>query len=534
MEEYGRDSLKGAMARSANFVRQTAEGERAKFPPNEVAADILSLPSYPSVPPLKGILPFPLITPEGAIAGVDGYDKETHYIHSHRQQWSGLSIEATSSEVEAAKVHLAEVVQDFRFKDPSSRANSLALMITPFTKLLIEGAIPGFAISAPVVGTGKTLLAKATALISLAYEPSVVPEVENEAEQRKQIVQTAPIYVLIDNIKKPLSSSSLAAVPTAKHWQDRKLGGSTMLSLKSEAIWVFIGNNLQADPDLSRRLVMVELDTEVERPWERQDFKHTDLMGWVKANRRQLVQSCLTLLTNWVQRGRPAGSVQLGSYESWSTVMSGILEAAGIEGFMANRQALDSQLNLELEAWSGFIHLWSEEFQHHPTGVSDLFPLACSADDPTSGDRPLDHLLGSGSVHQLKVKLGQLLVSRRNQIISGHQLIEVGSRKRAKQWRLAPATNDSPDSPPPEPIKASHSQETQPVPTARSESGESSESKTRPLKFSFPGPAREKSTEKRLLDSPDSLSLPLPPLNPVRLGVWGQVSLTRPRLTHTH
>ena len=298
------------MARSANFVRQTAEGERAKFPPNEVAADILSLPSYPSVPPLKGILPFPLITPEGAIAGVDGYDKETHYIHSHRQQWSGLSIEATSSEVEAAKVHLAEVVQDFRFKDLSSRANSLALMITPFTKLLIEGAIPGFAISAPVVGTGKTLLAKATALISLGYEPSVVPEVENEAEQRKQIgalLQTAPIYVLIDNIKKPLSSSSLAAVLTAKHWQDRKLGSSTMLSLKSEAIWVFIGNNLQADPDLSRRLVMVELDTEVERPWERQDFKHTDLLGWVKANRKQLVQSCLTLLTNWVQRGRPSG-----------------------------------------------------------------------------------------------------------------------------------------------------------------------------------------------------------------------------------
>ena len=82
---------------------------------------------------------------------------------------------------------------------------NLSLMITPFTKLLIEGAIPGFAISAPVVGTGKTLLAKATALISLGYEPSVVPEVENEAEQRKQIgalLQTAPIYVLIDNIKK--------------------------------------------------------------------------------------------------------------------------------------------------------------------------------------------------------------------------------------------------------------------------------------------------------------------------------------------
>ena len=490
VEEHNRDSLKGVMARSANFVRRTEQGDTAKFPPNEVAADILSLPGYPSVPALKGILPYPLITPNGQIAGVDGYDYQTHYIHSHHQQWSTLSIGEASSEVEVAKSDLAEVLQDFKFKDPASWANSMALMLTPFTKLLVEGGTPGFAISAPVVGTGKTLLAKAVSSISLGHEPSVVPEVESEGEQRKQIgalLQTAPIFVLIDNIKKPLSSGSLAAVLTTRYWQDRKLGSSTMLMLQSEAIWVFIGNTLQADPDLSRRLVMIELDTEVERPWERRGFKHTDLMGWVKANRKQLVQSCLTLLTNWVQRGRPAGSVQLGSYESWSTVMSGILEAAGIEGFMANRQALDSQLNLELEAWSGFIHLWSEEFQHHPTGVSDLFPLACSADDPTSGDRPLDPLLGPGSVHQLKVKLGQLLVSRRNQIISGYQLTEVGSRNRAKQWRLGPVEDDSPDSsshssldsPPPEPLKVSQGQEIQSSSTAKNESDESGESKTR-------------------------------------------------------
>ena len=66
-----------------------------------------------------------------------------------------------------------------------------------------------------------------------------------------------------------------------------------MLTLKSEAIWVFIGNNLQADPDLSRRLVMIQLNTEVESPWERKDFRHTDLIGWVRTNRMLLVKSCL-------------------------------------------------------------------------------------------------------------------------------------------------------------------------------------------------------------------------------------------------
>jgi len=54
-----------------------------------------------------------------------------------------------------------------------------------------------------------------------------------------------------------------------------------------------------------------------------------------------------------------------------------------------------------------------------------------------------------------------------------------------------------------------------------SESGESSESKTRPLKFSGSGPAQEKSTEKRLLDSLDSLSPPLTPPKPSPAGVLG-------------
>ena len=44
LEEYNRDSLKGIMARSANFVRRTEKGDKAVFPSNEVAADILPLP----------------------------------------------------------------------------------------------------------------------------------------------------------------------------------------------------------------------------------------------------------------------------------------------------------------------------------------------------------------------------------------------------------------------------------------------------------------------------------------------------------
>ena len=66
-----------------------------------------------------------------------------------------------------------------------------------------------------------------------------------------------------------------------------------------------------------------------------------------------------------------------------------------------------------------------------------------------------------------------------------------------------------------------------------SESGESSESKTRPLKFSGSGPAQEQSTEKRLLDSPDSLSPPLTPPKPSPAGGLGPGESNPPQ-THPH
>ncbi|MDP7000017.1 MAG: hypothetical protein QF569_28465 [Candidatus Poribacteria bacterium] len=66
-----------------------------------------------------------------------------------------------------------------------------------------------------------------------------------------------------------------------------------------------------------------------------------------------------------------------------------------------------------------------------------------------------------------------------------------------------------------------------------SESGESSESKTRPLKFSGSGPAQEQSTEKRLLDSPDSLSPPLTPPKPSPARGLG-LGESNPPQTHPH
>ena len=164
------------------------------------------------------------------------------------------------------------------------------------------------------------------------------------------------------------------------------------------------------------------------------------------------------------------------------------------------------------------ITLWREEFESEAVGVSKLFPLACSADNLTDGDRPLDQLLGSGSAHQLKIKLGIFLVAKRDQIINGFKLTDDGYEKRAKLWKLEPVGNNSPDSTShspldssrPEAIKVSQGQENKSSSTAKSESSESDGSKRQPKKNCPPqGDAQLEnqnniSAEQGLTDSPDS------------------------------
>jgi hypothetical protein len=72
-------------------------------------------------------------------------------------------------------------------------------------------------------------------------------------------------------------------------------------------------------------------------------------MEWVHANRGELVWSLLTLAQAWVAVGKPRGAVTLGSYESWARVIGGILDVAGIQGFLGNVKEFQAEANEDRE-----------------------------------------------------------------------------------------------------------------------------------------------------------------------------------------
>ncbi|RWQ39714.1 MAG: hypothetical protein EOS82_32280 [Mesorhizobium sp.] len=61
------------------------------------------------------------------------------------------------------------------------------------------------------------------------------------------------------------------------------------------------------------------------------------------------------LVQNWIAKGRKRSEIHLASYEDFAAVMGGILDAAGIEGFLANLAAFRASAKIEASDDSEFM-----------------------------------------------------------------------------------------------------------------------------------------------------------------------------------
>ena len=199
-----------------------------------------------------------------------------------------------------------------------------------------------------------------------------------------------------------------------------------------ECTWIATGNNPEFSNEMARRLVRIRLDARVDQPWRREAFRHPDLMGWVRANRARLVAACLTLCRAWISAGRPHGQRSIGSYEAWAQTMGGILEVAGIEGFLENLDDMMAASDSEGAMWRGFISSWWDRFGTAEVGSSDLYDLAITCEPPLP--------LGSGNERSQRTRLGKSLGRMRDRVfaVDGRSLRMggAGTYQGVKRWNL--------------------------------------------------------------------------------------------------
>jgi hypothetical protein len=180
---------------------------------------------------------------------------------------------------------------------------------------------------------------------------------------------------IIDNVtgEEPIESPSLAAVLTTNTWEDRILGRSEMVRLPARTTWIMTGNNIRVAVDLSRRSVWCHMNARVARPWTREGFRHPDLLAWVREHRGELLAAVFTVARAWISAGRvsPDSRVpRLGSFESWRDVIGGMLEVAGIPGFLAN---LEEHYNDSTSReWGKFLSALCEIYGDQPMRVAEI------------------------------------------------------------------------------------------------------------------------------------------------------------------
>lgn len=324
----------------ADFFSLTRYGPVGAMPPVGLAKNIIADGGWP-FPTLEYIVQVPVLRTDGSILDNPGYDEASKLYYS---PGPGLVVSAvpgnpTPEDVKAALELVMEAVGDFPYDNVSSRANALALLLTPLVRPVIDGAVPLALLDAPQQGTGKSLFASIVALVGTGRDAAMMAAPDNDEEWRKRI--TATLYagatiIIIDNIEGRLDSASLASAITATTWKDRVLGHSKVVELRQRATWMATGNNLRLGGDIQRRCYSIRLDAKMATPWRGRQFKHPNLREWVTENRGKLIGALLTMVRAWYCAGCPQREERgLGSFEVWSRVVGGVLDNAQVDGFLA-------------------------------------------------------------------------------------------------------------------------------------------------------------------------------------------------------
>jgi putative DNA primase/helicase len=405
-------------------------------PPRSLCENIIAEPHSP-FPSLRGIATAPFFTANGRLVLEPGYDPETRLILLRDDALSKISPPSSSSNVAAELDVLLDVFQDFPFAGDADRAHALSLLLLPFVREAIDGLTPLHMIDAPKAGTGKTLLT-CVALSPGCGAIALSPFPRDEEEARKAVTTALAggrAYAAFDNAFGKIASGVLAAAITSGTWRDRLLGGNREVALRNRLIWVATGNNIALSDEIARRCAWVRLDPQSERPEERTQFAHHDLLRYVAEHRARIIQAALTIVGAWFSAGCPAGSETLGSFEVWSRTMGGILANAGVTGFLANRAALAEVADAETRSLRAFVDMWAEAHDETDVTATDLLPLAERAEiDVGRSDTP----------RARSTTLGKRLVAVRDRIFAGWKIEQRGmhSTRRTQLWGLRAIPSD--------------------------------------------------------------------------------------------
>lgn len=404
------------LARAARWRYADADGS----PDPATVAAILSQGFWPGVPPLAGLLYQPCLTLDGDLIATPGYDPAT----MREAIFDGDAFPLCELSGDEALAKLRGLLKGYPFAKEVDESAALAAILTAATRPGMKTA-PAFLVTAGDLGSGKSHLAKLIGLFAGGAKVRGWPK-SNVDEQNKAItsalLQMAP-SILFDNMTKAWSSETMAIVLTEQSYCDRVLGVQKMVEMSTACLWLATGCNVHPGADLMRRVVTIELDARVERPWERK-FE-SDPVAEVSGDRATWVMIALKFLQEGLRRPCP-GLAPLGGFGDWTAAVRHALVAYCLPDPVGalTRNAGDDE---DRETLGLLLWVWDSVFACQPVTLRDVLREA-SGGLSMSNSSSLYHVLldiaasEGGNVNARR--LGNWLASHEKMVVDGLRLVK--------------------------------------------------------------------------------------------------------------
>jgi hypothetical protein len=189
----------------------------------------------------------------------------------------------------------------------------------------IAGPSPFVLIEANGQAAGKGLLAQVIGRITTGRDLPVATAPRDGVELRKlalPIISEGTRIQMLDEVGEFAGSREFNGLVTSTIYRDRVLGTSTMIEAPQNTVFVLCGNNVSLASDSTRRCLAIRLEPMTDRPEDREDFLHPDLLAYVADRAASLNADALIVLSAFHCAGSPASGLKpWGSFEAWARLV---------------------------------------------------------------------------------------------------------------------------------------------------------------------------------------------------------------------
>jgi len=417
---------------------ETTQTWKAIDPPEQYSKTYLAKTGQWRAPVLTGVVEAPTLRRDGTLLNKPGYDAASGLYVDYAGAPVSVPESPTREDALAALAVLKEPYSEFQFADPAMGLSiALAATLTATVRRSLRTA-PMLAFDAPVMGAGKGLLVKVSALIATGRPAPLLSQGQDEAEAEKRLgsmLLAGVSMINLDNIERPVGGELLCSMLTEPVCNPRILGKSESPEMPCNLTMFATGNNLQFVGDMVRRVLICRIDPGVERPDARRFNRN--LNEWIPANRARLLSAALTILRAYIVAGKPKQPIApYGSFEEWSDWIRSALVWLGETDPCLSRTALEDDDPI-LSSLHAVLSLWSRDLGPRVYTAAEV----CAKAD---GDLLLALLdVASNRRDQEKLdpkRLGKWLLKHKGRVANGLRIVKgEDSGKKIALWAVIPA-----------------------------------------------------------------------------------------------